>query len=140
VQDVEPTFLVFPHEKTQLKKTYFYVSPYAPAKSTIATHYVRIVSLILAVSLLVCTPISGRIIEDTGASTRYRILAMLLISILQSSTSYNHSVYTQLAYTISPPNEVAIQTSSRSLLLDSSYLPLRTISLNSIYAHLTSLR
>ena len=53
---------------------------------------------------------------------------MLFISV-NDVASYNHSIYTQLAYTISPPNEVRIETSSRSLLLDSSYLPLRTISL-----------
>jgi len=39
--------------------------------------------------------------------------------------SYNHSIYTQLAYTISPPNEVFLKTTTRNLLLDSSYLPFR---------------
>ena len=76
--------------------------------------------------VLLCASSHDR--QDTGASAFYRTLVMLLISV-NDVASYNHSIYTQLAYTISPPNEVRIETSSRSLLLDSSYLPLRTISL-----------
>ena len=55
VQDIEPTFLVFPHVKNRIKKTYFYASPYTPEKSVIARENSHRISY-LSVSLFVCTP------------------------------------------------------------------------------------
>ena len=55
MQDIEPTFLVFPHVKNRIKKTYFYASPYTPEKSVIARENSHRISY-LSVSLFVCTP------------------------------------------------------------------------------------
>jgi hypothetical protein len=130
VQDIEPTFLVFPHVKNRIKKTYFYASPYTPEKSMIA----YIVSLILSVSLFVCTPMMSIACYSRHGGICILPLAHDVFASIFDVYSYNHSIYTQLAYTISPPNEVFVLTATRSLSLDSSYLPLRSISLVLIYS------
>jgi hypothetical protein len=130
VQDIEPTFLVFPHVKNRIKKTYFYASPYTPEKSMIA----YIVSLILSVSLFVCTPMMSIACYSRHGGICILPLAHDVFISIFDVASYNHSIYTQLAYTISPPNEVFVLTATRSLSLDSSYLPLRSISLVLIYS------
>jgi hypothetical protein len=130
VQDIEPTFLVFPHVKNRIKKTYFYASPYTPEKSMIA----YIVSLILSVSLFVCTPMMSIACYSRHGGICILPLAHDVFVSIFDVYSYNHSIYTQLAYTISPPNEVFVLTATRSLSLDSSYLPLRSISLVLIYS------
>ena len=130
MQDIEPTFLVFPHVKNRIKKTYFYASPYTPEKSMIA----YIVSLILSVSLFVCTPMMSIACYSRHGGICILPLAHDVFASIFDVYSYNHSIYTQLAYTISPPNEVFVLTATRSLSLDSSYLPLRSISLVLIYS------
>jgi hypothetical protein len=126
VQDIEPTFLVFPHVKNLIKKIYFYASPYTPEKSMIA----YVVSLILQSHLRVysaATPIRFRIRVRHGGICILPVARYVFISYLRCSLHTIVSIYTQLAYTISPPNEVVVRTATRNLSLDSSYLPLRFI-------------
>ncbi len=135
MQDIEPTFLVFPRIKNHIKKSYFYASPYTPEKSMIA----YVVSLILQSHLRVysaATPINSRIRLRHGGICTLQDARYVFISYLRCSLHTIVSVYTQLAYTISPPNEVVVRTATRNLSLDSSYLPLRSILLILISAHL----
>lgn len=66
--------------------------------------------------------------QDTGGlhSTECSLCVHLNHHYVQSSLHTIAAVYTQLAYTISPPNEVFVLTASHSLSLDSSYLPFRS--------------
>lgn len=133
MQDIEPTFLVFPHVKNRIKKTYFYASPYTPEKSVIARENSHRISY-LSVSLFVCTPMMSIACYSRHGGICILPLAHDVFISIYDVASYNHSIYTQLAYTISPPNEVFVLTATRSLSLDSSYLPLRSISLVLIYS------